>query len=301
MKLTHYLLAILVAMIWGFNFIFVKIGLDQMSPYMLCAVRFILASIPLVFFIKPPAVHFKWVITYGIIMFVLQFLLLFLGIYAGMSPGLASLIAQVQIFFSMFYAAILWREIPSVWQIAGAIVAFSGIGLVAMHLDGNITVIGFIFVLGAAAVWALGNIITKTIGKVNIMSLVVWGSFVACFPMILLSLVMDGSSGIVASFHRLDWQGIIAILFIVYASTHVGYGIWSLLLSRYTVSTVVPFSLLIPVFGILSSVIVLNEPLQTWKVVAGILVIGGLFVNLLGAKLYKGLIGEQNSSKKSTS
>lgn len=115
--------------------------------------------------------------------------------------------------------------------------------------------------------------------------------------MILMSLFIDGSDEIMASLAGLNWQGVISILFIVYASTHAGYCIWSLLLNRYTISTVVPFSLLVPIFGIMSSVLVFDEPLQAWKILAAVLVIGGLFVNLFGAMLYKSLIGEQNSSK----
>lgn len=286
MKPTHFLLAILLAVIWGVNFIFVRIGLDQMSPYMLCAIRFILASIPLVFFIKPPEVHFKWVVSYGIVMFVLQFSLLFLGVHAGMSPGMASFVMQVQIFFSMFFAALLWDEIPSRWQIMGALVAFTGIGLIAKHLENGTTILGFICVLGASVVWALGNVIIKSMGKVNIASLVVWGSFVACFPMIILSLFIDGTAGIVASYHRLNWQGIFSIMFIVYGATWTGYGIWGWLLRHHPVSKVVPFTLLIPVFGILSSVLILGEPLQSWKIFAGLLVLSGLCVNLFGARFF---------------
>lgn len=284
MQLSHIFLAILITIIWGVNFIFVKIGLDQMSPFMLCTARFILTSIPLIFFIKRPAVSFRWVAIYGLTMFALQFSLIFMGIRAGMSPGLASLILQVQIFFSMFYAAILWKEVPTSWQIIGALVSFAGIGLVGMHLGGDITLPGFICILGAAAAWGMGNIITKSIGKVNTMSLVVWGSFIAFVPMLLLTLHFDGWDSIAASYQQLDWRGISAVLFIVYASTWIGYVAWSWLLGRYPVGMVVPFTLLVPIFGLLSSVIVLHEEFQLWKLYAGILVIGGLCVNLIGSR-----------------
>lgn len=286
MKLTHFLMAILLAMIWGMNFIFVRIDLDQMSPFMLCAIRFTLASMPFVFFIKPPKLHFKWVMAYGMVMFVLQFLLLFIGVKAGMSPGMASFVMQVQIFFTMLFAALLWKEIPSFWQIAGGLIAFLGIGLIAYNLGGSMTMLGFLCVLGSAAAWAFGNVITKTIGKVNIISLLVWGSFVSSIPMILMAFIIDGPHEILASFHRLNWQSMGAILFIVYVATWCGYGIWSWLLREYTVSKIAPFTMLIPIFGILSSVIILGEPLQSWKIFAGMLVIGGLGVNLLGAQLF---------------
>jgi len=253
---------------------------------MLCAIRFVLASIPFIFFIKPPKLHFKWVAAYGLVMFVLQFFFLFMGIKAGMSPGMASFVMQVQIFFTMLFAALLWKEIPTVWQMIGGFIAFTGIGLIAINLGGTMTVLGFIFVLMAAAAWAFGNVIIKTIGEVNIISLLVWGSFVASIPMVLLSLIIDGPYQIMPNLQQLNWQSIVAIIFIVYASTLSGYGIWGWLLKHYTVSKVVPFTLLIPIFGILSSVVILGEPLQSWKIFAGLLVISGLGINLLGAQLF---------------
>jgi len=284
MQLSHIFLAVLVTIIWGVNFIFVKMGLGQMTPFMLCTARFILVCIPFIFFIKRPAIPFQWIALYGLTMFALQFFLLFMGIRAGMSPGLASLIMQVQIFFSMFFAASLWKELPTVWQIIGALVSFTGIGLVAIHLDNNITLLGFIYVLAAAAAWGMGNVITKAIGKVNTVSLVVWGSFIAGIPMLVLTLYFDGLHSIVVSYQHLDWRGISAVLFIVYVSTWVGYVAWSWLLGRYSVGMVVPFTLLVPIFGLLSSIMVLHEEFQLWKICAGILVMGGLCVNLIGSR-----------------
>ena len=164
----------------------------------------------------------------------------------------------------------------------------TGIGLVALHRDdSSMSLTGFIFSISpAAGTWGLGNVITKGIGKVNMIALVVWGSFVASIPMIYLSFLLDGLAGMSYSYHHLTWQGVASVLFIVYFSTWIGYGVWSWLLHKYTVATVVPFTLLVPIVGMLSSVVYLGEPLQSWKIWAGILVISGLGVNLLGAKYF---------------
>ncbi len=114
MPFSHLLLALLVVFVWGINFIFVKLSLEEFSPLLLCAVRFLLASVPAVFFIKPPAVPFKIIAGYGLIMFALQFALLFIGLRVGMTPGVASLLMQVQVFFSMFFAIIFLGEQPQV-------------------------------------------------------------------------------------------------------------------------------------------------------------------------------------------
>ncbi|HAT8225777.1 TPA: EamA family transporter, partial [Legionella pneumophila] len=279
-------LALLVVFVWGINFIFVKLSLEEFSPLLLCAVRFLLASVPAVFFIKPPAVPFKIIAGYGLIMFALQFALLFIGLRVGMTPGVASLLMQVQVFFSMFFAIIFLGEQPQIGQIIGALIAFIGIGVVALHFDHNVSLMGFLCILAAAASWGIGNLITKKIHSVNLIAVIVWSSFVACLPMFILSLVFEGPESFVTAYEHMTWKGILSVLYIVYISTWVGYGVWNWLISRYPVGMVVPFTLLVPVVGILSSVLILGEPFYLWKLVAGLLVISGLCINLLTTRLF---------------
>lgn len=286
MPLKHFLLTLLVVLIWGMNFIFVSFSLKEISPFLLCAVRFFMASIPAIFFIKKPAASFKLVALYGLVMFALQFSLLFIGMHMGTTPGIASIIMQVQVFFNMFFAAVVLGERPHSWQILGALIAFSGIALTGLHCDKNISLLGFIFILAAAAAWGVGNLITKRIKNVNTMSLVVWGSFIASFPMLILSLLFEGPSRMIETYHHLTGLGILSVCYIAYASTCVAYGVWNWLVSRYPINVIVPFTLLVPIIGVLSSVLILHEPLLAWKLIAGLLVMLGLGINLLGTRFF---------------
>jgi O-acetylserine/cysteine efflux transporter len=285
MPVKHILLAILVAAVWGCNFLFVKLGVHEIPPLFLCAVRFFLASIPAIFFIRWPATSFKMVALYGLVMFALQFSLIFSGIALGVAAGMASLLAQVSIFFSVFFAAVFIGEIPNIWQIVGALLSFSGIGLAAMHLDSNMTLAGFSLVIAGAAAWGLGNLITKKLGHVNMIALVAWGSLIAFPPLLILSLLMEGQEQILYAVHHFSWIAVISLLYIVYMSTWVGYGVWSWLLSRYPVTTVVPFTLLVPVFAMFGSALFMGESFELWKMVVSALVIAGLCVNLFVPRL----------------
>jgi O-acetylserine/cysteine efflux transporter len=286
MPISHLLLALFVVVIWGVNFIFIKLALRDISPLFLCAVRFLLASVPVIFFIKRPSIPFKILLQYGLIVFALQFTLVFIGMNSGMTAGMASLLMQVQIFFSMFFAAILLKETPTIWQILGALISFIGIGLVGVHLDHSITWIGFLCILGAAASWGVGNLISKQMKNVNMIAVVIWGSFIASPPMFILTFLFEGKTLITQSIHQISLSSLLALFYIVYVSTWVGYGLWNWLLSKHPVSTIVPFTLLVPIVGMLSSIVFLNESLESWKVIAGSFVIGGLCINLLGAKLF---------------
>ncbi len=286
MPISHLLLALLVVIIWGVNFLFVSVALDEIPPLLLCASRFLLTSVPAIFFFKLPPGSFKMVALYGLVMFALQFSFLFVGMYLGMPPGMASLIMQVQVFFSMFFAATFLDERPYSWQIFGALVSFTGIAIVAMHFDQTVTYMGFIFILAAAATWGFGNLMTKRLTHVKTVPLVIWGSFFACFPMFLISFLVEGLDVIQSTYQGLTWSGVSAVLYIVMASTWIAYIAWTWLVSRYPVGIVVPFTLLVPIVGLICSVVFLGEPLQFWKLIAGILVIGGLCINLLGTRFF---------------
>jgi O-acetylserine/cysteine efflux transporter len=288
MPVTHLLLALVVVLVWGANFLFVSLGLTEISPLLLCALRFLLASIPAILFIKLPRRAFKMVALYGLVMFALQFALLFIGMSLGMPVGIAALLIQVQVFFSMFFAIILLGEQPNVGQILGAFVSFSGIVLVAMHFDKNISLPGFIFILAAAATWGIGNLITKQIKQesTSMIALIAWGSFIACFPMLLMSFMIEGLDNFIFTLSHITWKGFGSLLYIVFASTWIGYGIWNWLMTRYPVGMIAPFTLLVPVIAMLSSSIFLGEPFQIWKLMAGLLVLSGLCINILGSRFF---------------
>jgi len=285
MPFPHLLLVLLVVVIWGVNFLFVKIGLTEISPLLLCTLRFVLAAFPAIFFVKPPKIPFKLIVGYGIFMFVLQFGFIFLGMDIGMTPGMASLIMQVQIVFSLLFSAIFLGERPTLYQLVGSCISFLGIALVGGHLDADISLLGFICILAAAASWGFGNLITKKINAVDLISVIVWGSFVAIFPMLLFALMFEGWANVIKSYHQLTWMGMGSLAYIVYVSTWIGYGAWTWLIGRYSVGLIVPFALLIPVVSMLGSSLLMGEPFQSWKLVAGLLVISGLGINLFGARL----------------
>src|SRR3990167_5049855 len=181
MPFAHFLLALLVVLVLGLNFLFVKLSLEEVSPLLLCALRFILASVPAIFFIKPPSgISFRLVAWYGIVTFAMQFSFLFMGLYAGMTPGMASIVMQVQVFFSLFFSVIFLGERPKVAEISGAVISFMGILLIAMNVEKNNSFLGFMFILAAAASWGVGNLISKKIqnnSAQNMFALVIWGSF----------------------------------------------------------------------------------------------------------------------------
>lgn len=286
----HLLLALFTILVWGMNFIAIYIGLKEFPPFLLCAIRFGLAAFPWVFILPRPKAPLKYIIGYGVFTFALQFGLLFSGIYLGLSPGLSSLVIQVQVFFSIGLAVLFFGERPGLWKICGSLISFAGIGIVAAHINGSASFTGLILTLLAALSWAVGNMFTKKIDVRSPLSLVVWGNL-AAFPfMIVLSFLVEGPAVIMGSLQHVSWVTIIAVIYIVYISTHAGYGAWGFLISSYSTAVVVSFTLLIPVIGFFSSAFFLGEYLSSWKLLASLFVIGGLVFNLLEKRIQELII-----------
>jgi O-acetylserine/cysteine efflux transporter len=286
MTATDILVALGVVAIWGVNFVVIKIGLQDLPPILFTALRFAFAALPLVFFVPRPRASWKLVVAYGMFQFALQFTLLFTGIQLGLPAGIASLVIQLQAFFTIGLAVLMLGERPRLAQLAGALVALAGMGLVAVNLEGHATVVGFALVVLGGVCWALANIVTRKMGPVSAPSLVVWGALLATPPLLVASLLAEGSAAWQVAAHNFSWRTLGAVLFQSYPNTILGFGIWSMLIRKYEAATVAPFSLLVPVAGMLSAALVLGEPLQWWKIVAGAMVLGGLALNQFGARLW---------------
>ncbi|MBL7734989.1 MAG: EamA family transporter [Chitinophagaceae bacterium] len=283
----HLALTLLTVLVWGVNFIAVYIGLKDFPPFLLCAIRFGLAAFPWVFIFPRPKAPLKLIVGFGLFNFAIQFGFLFSGIYLGLSPGLSSLVLQTQIFFSMGLAFLIFGEKPNIIKIVGSLISFIGIGIVAAHINGGASFMGLALVLLAAFSWASGNIFTKKIDAQSPLSLVIWGNLVAFPFMVITSLLVEGPHAAASSFQNMSWAAIGAVFYIVYLSTHLGYGIWGFLLKTYSTSVVVPFTLLIPVFAFMSSAIYLGESMPFWKILASLFIMGGLVFNLLEKQIWK--------------
>lgn len=287
MKPVHILAAMIAVITWGVNFVVIKIGLQGLPPVLFTASRFVFAAFPLIFFIPRPQTAWKWIIAYGMFQFAFQFTLLFCGMKLGFPAGLASLVMQLQAFFTMGLAVLMLGEKkPQLMQVLGALVALSGMALVGMHIEAQATMLGFLLVVAGSICWSIANIVTKKIGVVNPLAMVVWGSAIASPPLMIASLLLEGSDAWLTAYTQLNWTSVAAIIYQSYPNTLLGFGIWSWLMRKYPAATVAPFTLLVPVVGMLSASVILDEPLLWWKICAGLLVIGGLVFNQFGQRLW---------------
>jgi O-acetylserine/cysteine efflux transporter len=280
MRPVHISLAVAVAAIWGLNFVIIDVGLDDFPPLLLSAMRYALASLPLLILRGSPGVPWRWVFAVGIAIGVVKFSLLFIGMDVGMPAGLASLVLQAQALFTVVLAAIVLRERLVASQAAGLAIAFGGLALVATGLNGQATPTGFVLVIAAAVAWGVGNLAIKRAAPPDAMRFMSWMCVVPPLPLLCLSLAFEGPAEIGHAFAHVDLGGIGAVLYLAFAATTVGWALWARLMGLYPASMVAPFALLVPIFGIGFAAALLGEPVGARELIAAVLVLGGVLLTL---------------------
>ncbi|WP_410550272.1 EamA family transporter [Arthrobacter sp. SIMBA_036] len=284
--IRHSFLAVLVAVLWGANFVAIDLGLHpqghEVPPLLFVALRFLLVVFPFIFFVRKPDVGWKAIAGVGLFMSAGQFGLLYLGMALGMPAGLASLVLQAQVLFTVLLAARVLDERPSRKQLTGVVLGIAGLGVVALGRSAVAPVVPLMIVLAAALSWAVGNVIARRTKAASGLGLVVWSGAVVPLPLAGLSLMVDGPDTVWATVSDLQPATILSAVYTAVFASLVGYGIWNRLLTLYPSSDVVPFTLLVPVVGMTAAWLVLNEVPSLPEIAGGLILLLGVATAVLG-------------------
>ncbi|MFF4171054.1 EamA family transporter [Streptomyces sp. NPDC001744] len=285
---SHVVLAVLVAAVWGVNFVVIEIGLDHFPPLLFSALRFLVAALPAVFLVGRPKVAWKWIVGVGLALGVAKFGLLFTGMDLGAPAGLSSLVLQVQAVFTALFAFAVLGERPGRLQLAGMAVALAGIGVAAVDEGAAASTTGFALVIAAAACWGVSNVLTRRAAPPDALNFMVWVSTVPVLPLLALSLLLEGPERDLEALRNLDWAGAGVIVYVAWITTVFGFGAWGWLLRRHPASSVAPFSLLVPVFGMSSAALFLGEGMSPLRWCAAVLLVGGVALTSVRRKAVRG-------------
>lgn len=286
------LAALCVVLIWGTNFIAMKVGLRSLTPFQLGAGRYVFAVLPLILFVRPPRLPARWVVLYGLCQGVGQFGLLFLSLKVGMSAALASVLLQTQVFFTAFFGFVLLGEHASRALQGGLLLAALGLACfganyLAPGQAGATTAGGFVLCLGAAAMWAASNIVVRRAQKAtpqfDVVAFMVWSSTVPVLPFVALSLAFDDPAT--------RWQWLtapagtwVSLAYLGWMATVLAYALWTGLLKRHPVNRVAPFSLGVPVVGISAGMLVLGDRITGWQWAGTALIVAALACVMFGGR-----------------
>jgi len=280
MPRRHAVLALVVAVCWAVNFVVIDVGLESFPPLLFAALRFTLIAFPAIFFVPRPDVRWRVVVAVGLFICVGQFGLLFVAMNTGLPAGLASVIVPLQPIFTIPLAFLALGERPSIRQILGVSLAIVGLSFIAFGRAHGVPLQAVVLGIASAASWGCGNVVVRAAKPKRPFSLLVWSSVVAPVPLLGLSLAIEG----VGRWHRaassVGASGVAALAYVVVVSTFFGYGSWYWLMSRYQASTVAPFTLLVPVVGILTAWLVRGEHPTRGELLGSLVVLIGLLLAL---------------------
>lgn len=276
------LLALLVVVVWGLNFVVIEWGLSGVPPLTFVALRFCLVVLPAIFFVPRPAGRWRDIAAVGLLMSFGQFGLMYSSLAAGMPPGLASLVLQVQAAFTVILGVAILGEHPTLTKIAGTVLGLAGLLVVGLGRAAAIPWLALALCVAAAACWAAGNIAARRLHGVNGLQLTVWSGLVVPIPMFALSLLLDGPATVWGALTHLGPSAWLSTLYTAGLASLFGYGIWNTLLGRHHASEVAPYSLLVPVVGITAAVLLRGERPTAWSLIGGAILVLGVAVSTFG-------------------
>jgi O-acetylserine/cysteine efflux transporter len=272
----HVVLALAVAVCWAVNFVVIDIGLESFPPLLFAALRFGLTAFPAILFVRRPDVRRRVVVAVGLFIGVGQFGVLFVAMNTGLPAGLASVIAPLQPVFTIPLAVVALGEHPNLRQVVGVSLAVAGLATIVVGRAHGVPLEAVALGVASAASWGCGNVVTRAAKPQRPFSLLVWSSVVAPAPLLGLSLVFEGTGRWQGAASSVGPSGIAALAYVVVVSTFFGYGTWYWLMSRHPATTVAPFTLLVPVVGILTAWLARGEHPASGELVGSLVVVIGL-------------------------
>ncbi|RNL80487.1 EamA family transporter [Nocardioides marmorisolisilvae] len=277
------LLAVLVPVIWGFNFVVIEWGMHDVPPMLFVALRFTAVVLPAVFLVPRPDAGWRTVALVGVFMSLGQFGFLYTSMHLGMSPGLAALVLQAQVLFTVLIAAFWLRERPTRGQVVGVLVGAAGLVVVGIGRGGHIPLSALLLCLAGALSWGVGNVVSRSAGVKSGLSLAVWSSLVVPVPLLGLSLVLDGPHEVGHALAHLGPEALLSTLYTAGLASLVGYSIFNGLLARYPASSVVPFVLVAPPVAMVSAWALLDQVPNAAELAGGLVVLLGVVVTTRSA------------------
>ncbi|MFL6820585.1 MAG: EamA family transporter [Bradyrhizobium sp.] len=283
MKPADVSLAVLVAVIWGLAFVASRIALDELSPALMTALRFAIAAVPCLF-VRKPDVSWTVLIAISGTLFLGQFLAQAYAIAHGVPVGLTSVVVQSQALFTIGFAALAFREMPSMMQTLGIGIATIGLLMICGTVGYDFSVGAFAVLMIAPVTFAVGNLLLRQARNVPMFDLFAWLCLVPPLPLLALALVTDGVQPTWDSLIHMSARGLACMLALGIVSTSFAYWLWGRLLRDYSAAQVVPFALLVPFVGSAASTAVFGERFGPLRLAGMVIVVCGIAIMLLSKR-----------------
>ncbi|MDC0247694.1 EamA family transporter [Pelagibacteraceae bacterium] len=274
MKTRDIFIALLVPVVLGFGFVIAKPAMQYFPPYLLMGMRFTIPALILVWWFPLPKGLYFDLFKVSLIGSTLQYGLTYTGLNI-IDASSAILLVQLEVPFGIIIAFFLLKEIPTIKNIVGLVIAFVGVFILtgAPNLEGKY--IGVMLTVSGAFTWALGAVMAKPLSKkIGAFALMTWLCVFSGPMLIFVSLLFDGNPMQYILYANLNsW---LTVIFLGFFMQPVGYAAWYYVLKKYPVNKVMPVLLILPVTGLVTSIFLLGEDPPKQVFLGGLVIISGV-------------------------
>ena len=266
---------LVLCVIWGSTWLFIKLGLEALPPLTFAAIRFVIAS-AIIFSIirirrlRLPRARADWILLAitGTLSFGLNYGLVFWG-EQYISSGLAALLQATLPAFGLVFAHFhLPGERLSWAKIGGVVLGVCGVGVVfsnQLAIAGTMALAGCVALILSAMFAAYSNVLVKAYGKNMDPAVLAAGQML--FGLLLLLVVgipLEGNP------LRFQWTTMawVALLYLAVVGTVVAFLLYYWLLQNMDVTKSMLIALVTPIVAVLLGMIVLDEQFS-WRTLAG--------------------------------
>jgi O-acetylserine/cysteine efflux transporter len=247
-------------------FIASKYGVGHFPPVFFTALRFIFIVIVLLPWLKPINGKMKEMLLIAGVIGIVHYSLMFTGLALSNDISSVALAAQTNIPLATIFAVIFLGERIGWRRILALMVAFGGVVLIGFDPIVFNNLSSLAFVLAGALAFAIGTIMIRRAGQINVFSMNAWIAVVAAPGLFILSAQFE--SGHVEALQAAGWLPWAAVAFSAIGASVVGHSGAYFLWQRYPINLVSTLLLLTPIFGVIFGVIFWGDQL-TWRLVVG--------------------------------
>lgn len=284
-KVTLWLTIFIITLLWGYAWVVMKQALQYMGPFTFTTFRFITGSFALfmIVFATKQFIAFKtyWkqLIVQGVLQTTIAFALVMSALQIVEAGKSSVLLYSMPIWSSLF--AIKWlNEKLSVKKWFGLSLGFIGlltiVGWDFIHESYLFLISELLIILGSIS-WALSNIYFRR--KLEHLPKVTTSAFQMLFGAIglfLIALIFEWNEPII-----INSTTVMYILFTGLLASALSFTVWFVILSLIDMASATISTLLVPVFGLLFSAFVLDEPLTGSIVIGAAFIITGIVISQL--------------------
>ncbi len=273
MKTAHLFLAVLVMLVWGCSFVVAKVAIAELPPMLFMAIRYAITALVLMPFMWRERTRLGSVFAISVSLGFLHFAFGFTGLL-GVDASVAVMLMQTQVPFAALLAVLVFKEHIGRRRAFGMAIAFVGVFLLTGDPQTASAPVSVLFILIAAFLWAVSSIQVKRLGVMDPFALNGWIAAFAAPQMLISSLLIE--SGHSEALTNVGSATIFGLVYLIFAVTIFGYGVWYHFLQRYQVNQALPLTLLTPVFGLLAGMLFLNEPASWERLFGACVIIAGV-------------------------